>query len=444
MSNKGDFDLSSVFQVQQNYLTDLSNSYPDVNDGPVIAKYVLDLQNKSKDVTKSYEDANTSSDTVLVEQDQMIGIVKTEQDRLLKRKAAIDQAEMEEKRKTLLTESNALRTAAYTKIILVLIGGIVIHILLIAIYRNFVEEPAPEYVFTMFALLHLLNFAIFTIIAFKIYIDIQSRSQINFNKLDLPPPDTTGYNAPAVSDFNNLFADLKMCYSQNCCGPNTVYNEELDQCENDNTTTSRAPAPGTISSPAPGTDSSPAPGTVSTSVPAPSTSNDIKEGFNPYGTALTTSPQFIPGTQSDGIEVDDLGAKILPPEKEPEKEFDPTTASEDELKEKTHENVNSLADDIMGSIGGFSELGFSDQSGLAGSMASAFGNSADMQPAALLGKAPQLSSKCGFTTMAENDVFFKKNNKLLPQSDPTKIQPSNLQSIADANQKFFVSYNKIP
>ena len=57
MSNEGNFDLSGVFQVQKNYLTDLSNSYPNVNNAPVIAKYVLDLQNKVQDVTKSYQDA---------------------------------------------------------------------------------------------------------------------------------------------------------------------------------------------------------------------------------------------------------------------------------------------------------------------------------------------------------------------------------------------------
>jgi len=53
--NNGTFDLSGVFQVQQNYLTDLSNSYPNVNNGPVIAKYMLDLQNKVGDVTQSYK-----------------------------------------------------------------------------------------------------------------------------------------------------------------------------------------------------------------------------------------------------------------------------------------------------------------------------------------------------------------------------------------------------
>ena len=59
MSNDEKFDLSGVFHVQQNYLTDLSNSYPNVNSAPLIARYVLDLQNKIDDVTQSYQKSLT-------------------------------------------------------------------------------------------------------------------------------------------------------------------------------------------------------------------------------------------------------------------------------------------------------------------------------------------------------------------------------------------------
>ena len=172
MANEGKFDLSGVFQVQQNYLTDLSNSYPNVNNAPVIAKYVLDLQNKVQDVTKSYDEANTSSDNILTQQDDMIEIVKTEQDRLLEKKKLIDQAEMEEKRKMLLTQSNNLRNEAFTKIILIIILCVTIHIILIVIYKNIVQDPPSNNIFTLFVLLHLTNFAICTIIAFKMYIII--------------------------------------------------------------------------------------------------------------------------------------------------------------------------------------------------------------------------------------------------------------------------------
>ena len=67
-NNKGNFDLSGVFHVQNKYLTDLSNSYPNVNNAPLVANYVLDLQEKMKKTTDSYKKANTSANNVLTEQ----------------------------------------------------------------------------------------------------------------------------------------------------------------------------------------------------------------------------------------------------------------------------------------------------------------------------------------------------------------------------------------
>ena len=131
MSNDGNFDLSGVFHVQKNYLTDLSDSYPDVNSAPLVASYVLNLQDKIKKNALSYNDANTSAENILTEQNKMIDIVETEKARLDKKKLLIDQAEMEERRKVLLTESNQLRKAAYTKVIMVFILCVFIHICLL-------------------------------------------------------------------------------------------------------------------------------------------------------------------------------------------------------------------------------------------------------------------------------------------------------------------------
>ena len=370
MSNEGNFDLSGVFQVQKNYLTDLSNSYPNVNNAPVIAKYVLDLQNKVQDVTKSYQDANTSSDNILTQQDDMINIVKTEQDRLLKKKKIIEEAENEEKRKMLLTKSNNLRNEAFTKIILMIILCVTIHIILIVIYKNIVQDPPSNNIFTLFVLLHLANFAICTIIAFKMYIDILARSQINFNELDLPPPNTgSSSQAPAIADYNNLFADLGLCYSSSCCGENTKYDTTLGQCVDDNKDQSNNKSP----------------------APAPNTNTPNQEGFRD----LDTLPRFKPGTSTKGIYIDDRGAKIVPEKEEEKKEFDPITASEEELINKTKENVNNVSSDLLGSLGGFT--GFSDPTAFASNLMGQFGN---IDSNALLGKEPDPGvTKCGFTTM---------------------------------------------
>jgi len=231
MSNNGHFDLSGVFHVQQNYLTDLSNSYPNINNAPLIANYILDLQNKTKDVDSSYRNANTSADAVLTQQNNMIDIVTKEQERLDGKKYLIEQAEMGERRKVLLTDSNRLRNAEYTKIILCVVAGLTVHVVIRMMFKYFVGESSTPNLDATFIILHLVNILIWTIAIFYIYVNIKSRSQINFNELELPPPPLIGQGgAPATANYNNLFKDLGMCYSQSCCGENTTWDESKGAC----------------------------------------------------------------------------------------------------------------------------------------------------------------------------------------------------------------------
>jgi hypothetical protein len=100
--NQGNFDLNAVFKVQDKYITDLSNSYPNVNNAPQIVGYVADLQNQMSGLAKQYQDANTSSSAVLDHQNQMMGIVNAEQQRLDAKKALIDQADFQQRRERYL------------------------------------------------------------------------------------------------------------------------------------------------------------------------------------------------------------------------------------------------------------------------------------------------------------------------------------------------------
>jgi len=232
MSNNTRFDLSGVFQVQKNYLTDLSNSYPDVNNAPLVVKYVLDLQNKTKDIDASYEAANTSASAVLTQQNEMIDIVNKEKKRLVESKKLIDQAETSEERKILLTNSNRLLYEEYTKIILCVVAGLVIHIAL-RFGIKMLTEPISENMNTLYVLLHIVNIIVWLIVIMRIYANIQSRNQINFDEIDLPPPDLTGtsaYISPASANYNNLFKDLNICYSENCCGDGTTWDDKLGMC----------------------------------------------------------------------------------------------------------------------------------------------------------------------------------------------------------------------
>jgi hypothetical protein len=231
MYSNDKFDLSGVFNIQKNYLTDLSNSYPNVNNASSIAKYVLDLQDKTKDIDSSYETANTSADAILTQQTDMIDIVSNEQKRLDDKKFLIDQAEESEQRKVLLTNSNKLRSAEYTKIILCAAAGLTIHVVLRLISKYFVGENSGA-AHAAFIILHIVNILWWGIYMLQIYRSIQSRSQINFNKLELPPPHLTeiSTSSPATANYNNLFKDLGLCYNENCCGENTIWDGSVDGC----------------------------------------------------------------------------------------------------------------------------------------------------------------------------------------------------------------------
>lgn len=373
MSNNEKFDLSGVFQVQQNYLTDLSNSYPNVNNAPLIARYVLDLQDKVNDVTQSYQKADTSADNVLTEQNDMIDIVKTEQERIDQKQDLIDDAVMQQKRKALLTESNKLRNAEYTKIILILVLWIVIHILLIAAYKYFFEDPVPSNVFTLFALAHLFNFAIWSIVAFYMYINIQSRSQINFNHLDLPPPTMTSTgSAPATEDYSNLFKDLGLCYAEGCCGPNTKWDKQSGECLSDEPS----------------------------NTPQQSSSPDSNvEGFQSYN-ALTTLPEFMPGTKT---KYDDAKQEEVVP-------YDPLNATSAEIQAKTKKDIKESMDSLFDKVSVTPpQLDFDD---VTNNITNSLPNDE------ILGEEQSFGVKCGFTTM-KNSLYapqFKDTNPLLPNN----------------------------
>jgi hypothetical protein len=390
--NDGNFDLSGVFQVQKNYLTDLSNSYPNVNNAPLVAKYVLDLQDKIKDTSSSYKKANTSANSILTEQNKMIDIVKTEQERLEKKKMLIDQAEQEERRKELLTESNQLRKAETTKIILALILCIVIHILLFLCVKYFFEPPIDPGVNTLFILLHLFNFAIWTIVAFYIYINIQARSHINFNKLELPPPKLTASStSPAISDYSNLFKDLGLCYTDGCCGENTYWDAKAGICTSESS--------------------------------KKSASSDKKESFV-TNSSLNISPIFIPGkSTAQSNKENEMERQIA----------NSPAAIKAKQKEDTKKDVKASMDNILGSVTG--NIDFDAMTTSMNNMPDIdTGPNSDINSATnkILDAATSQTdkqTKCFFTTISDAENEFssckKTNREVYHPTDSNALLPTS-------------------
>ena len=210
------------------------------------------------------------------------------------------------------------------------------------------------------------------------YVNIQTRSQINFNKLDLPPPpQTSGQDStPAVADYNNLFKDLGYCYAENCCGSNTTWIKETGQCVDTNY--SKAPSVDNKLNPI-----------SSTNTPSTNT-----EGFE----TLNTLPEFLKGAQTITYDTDYV--------------FDPLTATDDEIKKKTRADITDLFDSAINvkippSI---------DLNGITNNITKS------MPDSEILGEEPSFGVKCGFTTMT-NSYSTDYSSAINPIHNPKFTNP---------------------
>lgn len=396
--NEGNFDLSGVFHIQKNYLTDMSNSvtYEDVNNAPILAGQVLKLQEKIKDAQQSYKAANTSADSVLTEQQEMIDIIEAEKKRLDEKKILIDQAETNERRKALLTESNTLKKKEYTKLLLVLILCVVIHIVLLLIVKFFFTLPLDTGINTLFTLLHLFNFALWFIIAVYIFVNIQSRSHVNFNKIELPPPNEAGVTAaPATQNYSNIMKDLGLCYTDSCCGEKTTFDKTSGTCVSTHKPES----------------------SEETQSPSEETQSPSSEGFTT--SSLTVLPQFLPGKNSLGQPTESTyGTALIPQPVPAPKPFDISSSSSKERKDYfKNQIVNSISQYLPNeTLSEFADGNIDNSQNINNSQQAI--DSLDENTANALDQFDTSTVKCHFTTM--NDCVELKNSK-----NRTVYQPSN-------------------
>ena len=224
--NNSNFDLSNVFQVQSNYLSDITdNALQNVDNSAEVAKDIYNLQEQLQKTSNVYADANTSSAAVLNEQEKVMSIIETEQKRLDAKQDIVDNAMVLEERKALLTNTQRLQYTAYTKMMLVLVAGLCFHVVL-----RFLSGGDSESTGMFIPLLHITNILVCAIIVTYMYINIQSRSEINFNHLNIPPPNSDNFNkSEQPADFDNLFNGVG-CIDNNCCGDGTQWNDTTKVC----------------------------------------------------------------------------------------------------------------------------------------------------------------------------------------------------------------------
>lgn len=259
-NNYGNFDLSSVFHVQKDYLFDVTTSNATANNAPEIVSYVSDVQKKLGNLSDKFKDANSSSQAVLAHQQNMLDIVNAEKSRLEQKKQLIDNADMQQEHVMILNNTYRKQYTEYTKMVIVVVICVSAFVLIRMMNDSMM---VPEWIAI---LMHIVNIVVCMIVLTVIWANVKMRSKIDFEKLDLPPPNT-GPAAASSSDLSNnslLSAFRLQCYGEDCCDTayGVVWSPTYQRCI---TVTKAAPAPPASPAPSP----SPAPAPVPAPAPAP-------------------------------------------------------------------------------------------------------------------------------------------------------------------------------
>lgn len=225
-------DLSGMFNIQKDFI-----NFPvkDTNE-PSISQI---NNNISSGLNKFYNDYISSNYTVndtLEHQQQMLAIVKAEQNRLNSKKDEIDSAYTGKQRALTLNDSYRLTYRQILKIILVIIFTLVIFVFIIFASNFF--PFIPSYIFEILSII-VISSGIITI--YFMTITLMSRHPVYFNQLNLPPPmngnalSTSTSSKTSNTNYNDLFKDItstgNYCIGSSCCSDGTYWDSGNGICK---------------------------------------------------------------------------------------------------------------------------------------------------------------------------------------------------------------------
>ena len=192
----------------------------------------LNELNNSLDILNQTIQKDQSKNKKLVKQQtELIGLAQEHSNNLLSDVNKLDSAKETKQREVQLKQNSGDRLTYYNYMLLVLIAGFMAYIGIYLIEKN--APFIPEYVFVI---LKIIVVSVAIIFCLKIYVIIQSRDPLNFNKLNLvkpgvdSPEDAEKKRQQAENEGDLIGAVSDKCSGKDCCGENTVWDEQKMLC----------------------------------------------------------------------------------------------------------------------------------------------------------------------------------------------------------------------
>jgi len=194
---------------------------------------VTTVQGQLGGMANNYNNSSTAAAALLTQQANVLNIVQSERNRLEAKKASVENVYQGKKRGEQLYRSNSKRYGRYSDLMVVFIVTLGLYILV-----EILSTRLPFIPTLVFEILSILIISVGIFSAFYIFIDIESRSNMNFDELELGGLDNpvalngniSGNIAGNASGSWNSVWGSNSCVGGDCCGPNTMWDEATGTC----------------------------------------------------------------------------------------------------------------------------------------------------------------------------------------------------------------------
>ena len=224
MATNNAFDFSGVFNIQKQYLADLS-AISQANSNAIT--HYRSVSTGLNDLYNIFRTAQPASGVALDHQNKMINIISTEQARLDQKKTGIDNAYATQQRLIQLNESYREKNMQYINILIIIIITILIYLALLMIgkYLTFIPSVVMDILKT---LLFMITFIIISVMIAQ----INKRDPMDYQKLlFVAPPDmSNNITAYSTDGSGNGNTDASGCVESACCSSETTWNNDIKKC----------------------------------------------------------------------------------------------------------------------------------------------------------------------------------------------------------------------
>ena len=216
-------DISGMFNIQRSMVQSLP-----VDSNPTTQAALSNVSNSLNNLYNSFINTGVTTLGTLDHQQQMMGIVNTEHDRLNKKKDDINSAMIGKQRALELNESYRLRYQQYMKMLTV-----VITTLLLVIFFSHLNGRFPGVPSFVWEILSIIVVSSGIVIIYYMFKDLLSRSNVDYNELAIPQPNgnLAGNTISGDGDLSLLSGmNFNMCVGSSCCNDGTHWDDGNAVC----------------------------------------------------------------------------------------------------------------------------------------------------------------------------------------------------------------------